>query len=98
RPADLRREETGIHAGENEKRGQAVEVGYAHASGNRGNLGVVPLDGKGERSAPEDAKVVGAMGIFPDVFAGKDQVSSKGLLQTGVKFIAPAGRERSGRV
>ena len=73
-----------------------MEVGHAYASREPGNLGVVPLNGKRDRSAAQHAEVVGVVRVLPDVFAGEDHILSKRLLQAGVKLVAPARSEWSG--
>ena len=70
------------------------KFGHADAAGVSGNLGVVPLDRKGDRSGAEHAEVVGVVGVLPDVFAGEDDILSEGLLKAGVEFIAPARAQR----
>src|SRR6266700_7421969 len=54
----LRVEKPGGNAGEDEQGTEYMEVGHAHAPGNGGNLGVVPLDRESEWSAPEHAEVI----------------------------------------
>ncbi len=54
----LRVEKPGGNAGEDEQGTEPMEVGHAHAPGNGGNLGVVPLDRESEWSAPEHAEVI----------------------------------------
>src|SRR6266702_5067857 len=70
-------------------------VWNAHASSNSGNFRVVPLNRKGERGTPEHPEVVSVVGIFPDVFAGKDQISSCSLLQSHVELVTPSRTEGS---
>ena len=72
-----------------------MEVRHAHASGEPGNLGVVPFDGERDGSAAQYAEVVGVVSVFPDVFAGENHILSKRLLQAGMKLIAPARSKRS---
>ena len=70
-----------------------MEVGHADASGKAWNLGVVPLDRKGDGGASQHAEVVGVVSVLPDIFAGEDYVLAEGLLQAGVELVAPTRAE-----
>ena len=96
-PADLRLEEARRHVGHDDERRQAVEVRHAAADGIAGNLGVVPLDGKGDRRVAQHAEIVRSVRVLPDVLAVHHEVPSEGLLETGVELVAPAGAQRRGR-
>src|SRR3981081_1380633 len=58
----------------------------------------MPFNREGERGASEYSEVVSIVRVFPDVLTGEYQVPAKRLLQASVKFIAPAGAERSDRI
>src|SRR5438876_11772921 len=54
----------------------------------------MPFDRERDRSAAQNAEVLGMVRVLPDGLAGKDQVLSEGLLQPGVEFVSPPGTER----
>src|ERR1700716_1056409 len=58
----------------------------------------MPFNREGERGASEYSEVVSIVRVFPYVLTGEYQVPAKRLLQASVKFIAPAGAERSDRI
>src|SRR3981081_2135242 len=58
----------------------------------------MPFNREGERGASEYSEVVSIVRVFPDVLTGEYQVPAKRLLQASMKFIAPAGAERSDRI
>jgi len=91
--AKLWREEPRGNSGEDEQRRQSMKIRNTHPSGKSRYLGIVPLDGEVEWSAPEDPKVISIVGVFPDVFTRENQVSPRGLLQSHVELFAPAGAE-----
>ena len=94
RTSNLGLEKTRRHAGENHERREAMDVGHAHTARISGNFGVVPFDGESDRSIAENAEVVAIVRIFRDPLAGKDQVFSKGLLESSMEFIAKARAQR----
>src|SRR4029077_13598600 len=94
RAPELRSEESCGHAGEDHQGGESVDAWYAHASRESRNLRVVPFNGKRERGCTENAEVVGIVRVFPDVFAGEDEVAPECLLDPGMKFVAPSWTER----
>src|SRR5579864_1003716 len=53
----------------------------------------MPFDGEGNRRVAQDAEIVGIVGVLPDVFSVEHEVSSKSLLQAGMKLIAESGPE-----
>src|SRR5207248_3056013 len=69
------------------------EVGYADTRGRSGNFRIVPRDREEDRRIPQDAEVVGIVGVFPNVLAGENHIFSERLLQAGMKLVAPAGRQ-----
>src|SRR5664279_540396 len=90
---DLRSEEAGSDAGHDYQRGEAVIHRHAGAQRKSGNLRVMPLDREEDRRIAQYAEIVGAVRVLPDVFAVDHQELSYGLLQTGMEFIAKAGRQ-----
>src|SRR5690348_16545058 len=42
---------------------------------------------------PEHTEVIGVVGVFPNVLAGKHHIASESLLEAGVEFVAPARAE-----
>ena len=79
RSADLRREETGCHAGHNHVSGEAAEVRYVRASRESRDLRVVPLDWEGDGRGAEDAEIVGIVRVLPDIFGVDHEVPAEGL-------------------
>ena len=61
-----------------------------------GDLGVVPVNGKGDGRVAEDAEVECIVSVLPDVLATDDDIFADCLLKTGVEFIAVTGVECSG--
>src|SRR6266851_2661197 len=70
----LRVEKARSNAGEDEEGAKSMKVRHTHTPRKCRDLGIVPFDWEGERSAPEYAEVVCIMGVFPDVLAGEDQI------------------------
>ena len=79
-PADLRSEKARGNAGHDNVGSESVEVGEVGAGGESGNLGIVPLDRKRNRSVAQHAEVVAVVRIFPDVFAVEHDVAAERLL------------------
>ena len=92
--ADLRFKEARRHVRHHDERRQSVEVRHAAADRKAGDLGSRPLDRKRDRRVAQHAEVVGLVRVLPDVFAVKDKVLPKGLLETSVKLIAPTRTQR----
>ena len=70
---------------------QVVVVGNIDAKREAGNLGVVPVDGEGDRRVAEHAEIEGVMGVLPDVVTAHDEVLAKSLLQASMEFILEPG-------
>ena len=68
-----------------------MDVGEIHARRKARDFGVVPLDGKRDRSIAEHAEVVAVVRVFPDVLAVENDVLPERLLESGMEFIAKAG-------
>ena len=94
--ANLRIEEARRDVGEDDECRQAVKIREAAANGKARYFGIVPLDGKGDGRIAEDAEIVGVVRVFPDVFAAQHEVLPEGLLQAGVKFVAPSRAQQPG--
>src|ERR1700733_4606 len=71
-----------------------VEVRHAAADRKPGNLRAGPLNGKCNGRVTQHAKIIGLVRVFPDVFAVQHKIFSKGLLETGMEFIAPSWTQR----
>src|SRR5580658_2698832 len=93
----LRAEKACRHAGHHHKRRQAVEVRHCGADCISGNLRGGPLNRIRDWGIAEDTEVEGLVRELPDVFSIYDEVSAKGLLETGVKLIAMTGTQRRRR-
>src|SRR5437899_2874683 len=91
-------EESRCNAGKNKQPGKAMEVRYAYATGKAGNLGVVPFNGKCERRAAKNPEIISIVRVLPNILTGENQVLPECLLQPRVKFITPAGAERSDHI
>ena len=72
-----------------------MDIRHADAAGVAGNLRVVPFHREGDRSIAQHAEVIAVVRVLPDVLAGENQIFSEGLLEAGVKFVAPARTQRS---
>ena len=89
-PATCPQGEARGHTGEHHERRKPVEIRDAGADRVAGNLGAAPFDRECDGRAAYDAEIVGVVGVLPDVLGVHDQVSSEGLLQADVKFVAVA--------
>ena len=94
-PGRLRRKEARCHRRHDHERADVVVVGDIRAQGEAGDLGVVPVDGKGDRRIAEHAEVEGIVGVFPDVVAAKHKILARCLLEAGMKLVAETGLKRS---
>jgi hypothetical protein len=88
-------EESRRNAGHDHQRRQPMIIRKARAKHPSGNLGIVPLNRKGDRRGADNAKVESVVGVFPDVFARNHQVFAEGLLETGMELIAESRSQRS---
>jgi hypothetical protein len=46
-----------------------VNIRYTQAAGDAVELGIMPGNGKGDRSVEQDIEVIGVVGVFPEVIA-----------------------------
>ena len=91
----LRREEARGYRRGYEVGAEAANHGNLRAEGIAGNLGVMPVDGEGDRRVAQDAEVEGVVGVLPDVLAADHGMLSEALLQAGVELVAETGLKRS---
>ncbi len=94
---DLRCEKSCRDAGHDDERAESVEIRDAGANGVARDFGIVPLHGKENRRGSKDAEVEAVVGVFPDVVAINNEILAEGLLEAGVKFVAPARSEWDGQ-
>ena len=84
-------EEAGGYGGEDDLSGEVVDLGDVETAVEAGDLGIVPADGEGDGRRAKDRKVIGVVGVLPDVVGGEDSVAGECLLEAGVEVVAEAG-------
>src|ERR1700730_140785 len=92
--AELREKEPCSYTRKDHERRESMEIRHAHTAGKSRNLGIVPCDREKDSCVSEDAEIVSVVCVLPDVLAREDQIFPECLLQSGVKFIEPAGPQR----
>ena len=70
-------------------------VGNIRTQREAGDLGIVPVNRKGDGRIAQDTEVEGVVGVFPDVIATEDKVLAHSLLETGVKLVAETRLKRA---
>ena len=73
-----------------------MQIRQRCADGITGDLRVVPLDRKGDRSGAEHTEVIRVVRVLPDVLTIEDKVLADSLPETCVKLVAEARIERCG--
>ena len=94
RPPVSGRKITCAGVSEGSERRHAVGGRQIHAARDAVDFRFVPGDGKHQRRIQQRIEIESAVGVLPEIIAGKDDPLTDGLLESGVVLVAPSGLER----
>src|SRR5260370_35933772 len=82
---DLRQEEARRNAGHRYQRGEAVEIGNAHANRESGDLVPLPLDREGEGGSAHHTAVEAVGRVLPNIVGVQNQIFFESLLDSAME-------------
>src|SRR5271155_1063337 len=87
-PGSLRREEARRNRRHDHEGTQVVEVRDIRAEREARDLGVMPVNGKGDGRIAQDTEVEGVVGVLPNVVSTEYEVLPRRLLEARMELIA----------